>query len=354
MANRQKIAFYAGSCIPIHAGTLHERPLGGTETALIRVAEVLQKRGHDVTVFTSHPAPPASTPRYIPAGQVLRHGPFDIFVVIQEWKPVMFSLPAPRVWWWTGDGPEIYSNFGIGDSRAANKIEKFLAVSTYHADALCKESGFPRERAFIIGNGVHLEYFQGSETRERKRLIFTSAPYRGLQLVPPLLNALRQRHPDLTFHGFTGMSLYDREKPFEGPHVQQFREIAKVLTKIPGVTLHGNVPQAALAREYMRSSIFFYPSTVPETCCISALEAQAAGCALVTSAMGALPETTGESGIVVQGQVGKGSFMNEFAQATDKLLSDDAFWKKCSEKGLERAKRDLSWERVVDRIEALF
>ncbi len=349
----KRIAFYAGSAIPFHARTLEERPLGGTETGVIRVAALLVERGFDVTVFTSHKNPPPSQPRYLPASEVLKQGVFDLLVLVQEWKPCLFNLPASRVWFWTGDGPEQYSNYGIGDKRVWARLERLLTVSNYHAESLATYSGFPREKISIVGNGVWLAWFEGSEARVRQRLIFTSAPYRGLQFVAPMYVELKKRHPQLELHSFSGMSVYDREKPFEGPHVAQYRATAQQLEKLPGVVLHGNVLQSALAREYMKSALFFYPASVPETCCMTALEAQAGGCALVTSALGALPETVGESGIVVQGQPGSAPFQANFIEATHSLLSDDALWERCTKYARERALREHAWEKVADRMQGL-
>ena len=72
-----RIGFYAGKCIPVHAFSLEQRPLGGTETALIRVSEILAARGHDVTVFTALKDAPASNPRYIFHGRLFDEGRFD-------------------------------------------------------------------------------------------------------------------------------------------------------------------------------------------------------------------------------------------------------------------------------------
>lgn len=47
-----KITFVADACVPFHGRTLEEQPLGGTETAVIRLAAALSERGHEVTVFT--------------------------------------------------------------------------------------------------------------------------------------------------------------------------------------------------------------------------------------------------------------------------------------------------------------
>ena len=46
-----RILFHAGACLPIHARSLEERPLGGIETGVVKVAERLAARGHEVVVL---------------------------------------------------------------------------------------------------------------------------------------------------------------------------------------------------------------------------------------------------------------------------------------------------------------
>jgi glycosyltransferase involved in cell wall biosynthesis len=351
MNPRFRVGFFAESCIPIHAHTLEERALGGTEAGLIRVAALLDQRGFDVTVFTSHPAPPPTKPLYLPAPKIFEAGKFDALILVQDWKPARFSLPSPRVFLWTGDGPEQFSTYGIGDRRISARIERFFVVSRYHGEALAKHSGFPLEKMTLVGNGVHLPHFQGVEPREDKRLIYASAPYRGLEIAGHVFQSLRTLHPDATFHVFSGMELYDRDTPFQGPLVEEHRALSQRLKRIPGIELHRTVPQSQLARELMKSAILFYPATVPETCCMVALEAQAAGCACVTSSLGALPETVGASGIVVPGEPGSSEFLQAFFKATDSLLSDRALVAKYSNAGRERVHKDNLWEHVALRME---
>ncbi|MCB0324094.1 MAG: glycosyltransferase family 4 protein [Bdellovibrionales bacterium] len=348
-----RIAFFAEHCIPIHARSLDERPLGGTETALIRLAELLDRRGHDVTVFTAMAAPPPSKPKYLPSSQVLNSGRFEVFVLVQDWTPAFLGAPGERIFYWTGDGWDQYANFGIGDKRVPSRIEYLLAVSEWHANTLSARSGFPLDQVRIIGNGAHLPFFEGAEERRRKRLIYTAAPYRGLRLVPELYEALRRKHPELELHVFSGMNIYDREKPFEGPYVSESRKLHAVLEQLPGVTLHGNVTQRQLARELMKSSVFIYPNVIFETCCITAIEAQAAGCPVVASAISALPETVGDAGVVIQGEPGSPEYMRAFVAAVDGLLSDTVLWERYSHRALIAAEQKYSWERVADRFEAL-
>lgn len=349
-----RIGLYAGSCLPIHERSLDERPLGGTETGIIHVARILARRGYDVVVFSSLQDPPLSVPQYVSHKQVFNAGEFDAIVLLKEWRPVLFNLPASRIFFWTGDGFDQFINFGLGDARVVPRIERFLTVSKWQATTIADKSGFPIEKTHFVGNGVHLPWFEGNELRARKRLIYTAAPYRGLALVPQIFLEVRKRHPDAELHVFSGMSIYDTDRPFEGPQVGEFRRIASLLQRIPGVVLHGNTVQSALARELMKSSVFVYPNLIFETCCITAIEAQAAGCPVVASRNSGLIETVHNAGILIEGSPGSDQYVTDFIDAVDRLLTNDKLWAKLSANGLKRAKNQFSWEHVADRFEKAF
>ncbi|MCO6430827.1 MAG: glycosyltransferase family 4 protein [Deltaproteobacteria bacterium] len=348
-----KIGFYAGNSIPIHGGSLEERPLGGTETALIRLAEELYGRGHDVSVLTAMKDPPPSEVPYFFHGKLLELGTYDLLVIVQFWRAAYYGASFKKLFFWTGDGPDQYANFGIGDKRLAAKLDALLAVSKWQAESLAQSSGFPIEKIKVIGNGAHLPYFKGDVAREPKRLIYASAAYRGLQYMPPIFERIRHKHPEAELHIFAGMKIYDREQPFQGPEAAQEKAILSQLENRPGVVIHENVTQKELATEMMKSAVLVYPNIVHETCCIVALEAQAAGCPVVASNNSALPETVGENGILIDGDPSSSAYQERFIAAVDGLLSDAVKLKTLSESCLQRAKSELGWEKVADRFEAL-
>ena len=105
-----KIAFYPDSCIPFHALTLAERPLGGTETAIIRLAEALQERGHEVTVFTAFENPPPSACRYLHFKAINSMEPQDVFISVRGWLPLMAQIPCRKRLYWTGDNSDQIQN----------------------------------------------------------------------------------------------------------------------------------------------------------------------------------------------------------------------------------------------------
>ena len=143
-----KIGFFAESCIPIHAYSLEERPLGGTETALIRVSKILKERGHEVIVFTRHNSPKNTsakdTPIYLPAKLIHQTSGLDSLVLVKDFRPATFNLPAKKVFLWTGDGPEQFSNYGLGDLRVSSKLQNLFCVSNWHVESLCEASNFPK------------------------------------------------------------------------------------------------------------------------------------------------------------------------------------------------------------------
>jgi len=349
-----RIGFYAASCLPIKANSIEERPLGGTETGVVRVAEILARRKHDVVVFTSMKNPPLSIPQYVPQSYIQTSGRFDVLVLLKDWKPAVFNISSNRIFYWTGDGFDQYINFGFGDARVVKRIEKFLSVSKWQAATMCEKSGFPFQKTFFVGNGAHLPYFEGEEERARKRLIFTAAPYRGLALMPKIFLMVKESHPSAELHVFSGMSVYDTDKPFQGPHVAEFERIGSVLKKIPGVVMHGNVTQKVLARELMKASVFVYPNIIFETCCINAIEAQAAGCPVVASRNSGLVETVQNAGILIDETPGSEAYISAFVDAVNRLLENDKLWTKLSQNALNRAKTQLSWEHVANRFEAEF
>lgn len=346
-----KFAFYAAKCLPVHAFSLDERPVGGIETGLIHLAAYLQARGHDVTVFTAHKNPPASSPRYLPFSKVFENPNYDVFVAVKDWTPVFFNIPAKVNLYWTGDGFDQYANFGLGDPRVAKRYDAFLAVSEWHATTLCEASGFPREKTINIGNGLHLPDFDGSEPRDLKRLMYSSAPNRGLELVPFMMREIRKRVPDACIHVFSGLNVYDTDKPYQGPEQAHFQRLSNELRGQEGIVLHGNVLQKQLAREFMKSALLCYPNTCFETCCITAMEAQAAGCPVIASANSGLIETVRDCGVLIADPPGSPPYLKNFISSAIELLTTPSRWHSLSQRALHRSHLEFSWSHVAARLE---
>jgi glycosyltransferase involved in cell wall biosynthesis len=340
-----KIGIFCGNLLPFHFQSLEEKPLGGTETGVIHLANELQLLGHDVTVFTREENPPPSSPRYRNLKDLdSQDETFDLFLSIRDWMPVFYSVRTRMRMMWTGDSYDVGSSFGIGDLRVSKKMDRLLAVSRWQAESLARASGFPPEKIWVIGNGVDLRLFEGSEKRNPKRLIYSSTPHRGLTYVPGLFSELKKRHPDLECHIFSSYKVYGVDGLAD---LENFKSEAE---KIPGIYFHGSVLQRELAREFMKSAILFYPCNFEETFCITAMEAQAAGCTIVTTKLAALPETVSKAGILIEGVPGTPAYDAAFVRAADEILTSERLFQQLSQFGMQNAVQH-SWNAVAKRFD---
>lgn len=346
MVASMRLAFVASSTALFHPRSLEERPLGGTETGIIRLSEHLARRGHEVFIFTKNPKVYEGNPTYRPLESLEGSGAYDALISIRDWIPLFYQVNAKKRFFWTGDSYDQFPNFGLGDQRVVQRIDGLLAVSAWQAGELCRRSGFPIEKSFLLKNGIELSAFEGAEKRNPFRLIYSSTPYRGLEHIPLLFGTLKKIYPELEIHLFSGFQVYDQNTP------PAFEALLEALQKMPGVHLHGNCLQAQLAREMMKSSILFYPCHFEETSCITAMEAMAAGCVPLTTRLGALPETIGDAGVLVEGPIQDAKSKEAFVKAAHELLQSPPLWQEYSDRAKKRAS-EMSWSQVAERFEGI-
>jgi len=345
------IVFYAGSCLPFDAETLDKLPLGGTETAVIRLAEELAARGLTVSVFTNAPQPRSNNGvTYSALSAVTKLPPVSAFISVRDYRPLIHPFRTEVKLLWTGDAADQLVTFGIGDKRVANAIDGLLAVSHWQASSLCQLSGFPITKTFALGNGVHLPFFSADKQRRRKRLVYSSTPYRGLKFLPEIFKRIKILQPDSELKVFSGFEVYAGSENFPAAVRQEFAQTAAALKAIDGCSLVGNVTQRDLAEELLQAGVMAYPNTFFETSCISALEAQAAGAVVVTSRRGALPETLGDAGIFIDGEPGSEAYTVKFVEAINRLLIDNDLWQRHSSLGQKQIQSFSTWQLVGQRF----
>lgn len=357
-----RFIFVPGDCFPFHGKTIEERPLGGIETGVVRLAEALCSRGHEVYCATPLQDIPSTPVKYIHQDKVSDLEYCDVYVAVRRWQSIFNPRPYMKAClFWTGDMWNVVPSVGIGDNRVINRLNALLGVSGFHIKILCERSGFPISKTWVLRNGVHLPYFEGEEIRNPKRLIYSSTPDRGLKHLLPIYKILKEKHPDLELHLFTSLdrfslswsSAYDPQKDvykrWDNPSLQnqEMTQLMKDFSALPGCVLHGSVTQKLLAREFMKSAILTYPSDFHESSCITAMEAQAAGCAVVATDIGALKETIGEAGVLIEDNPASENYRIKFVNAVDRLLSDPAYFQNLSE-AAKRQGKGYSWEKRAD------
>lgn len=193
----------------------------------------------------------------------------------------------------------------VGDMLTMRRLQRFdriLCLSQWHKAFFRSSyapggvSIIPEAKVVVTRNGVDLTRFDGEETRVPHRAIYSSSPDRGLLAAVLAWPKVRERVPDAELHAFYGF--YNWEESAKQANDQAslgaIAHLKQLCRTTKGVVMRDRVNQRELAREFMRAGVWLYPTWFSETSCITAMEAQAAGCRIVTSPIAALTETVGK------------------------------------------------------------
>lgn len=348
-----KLLFFPYGCKKIHPNLSEEEGLGGTEAAIIHLTESLHDLGHDVSVVAEKEFVIEGKPKYITKDKAYLMENIDAVIVVKGIGGVFYPFKTKKIFFWTGDDWNNPTTMGLGDKRVVDKIDGLFAVSEWQAKTFVKSSNFPKDKIFILRNGVELAFFEGSEERQKGRLIYASSPYRGLYLLPSIFLELKKRHPHIELHVFSGVDLYLSKERQLTPLLEKYQkdsqDLQGILSGLKGCHIHGNIAQKELAKEMMRSQILVYPCIAEETSSMVVLEAQAAGCAIVTTDLAALEESVGKAGILIRENPSTSRYKEKFIEACDTLLKSEDIFKKYSQTALEQAK-DYSWKARAQEL----
>lgn len=293
--------------------TVAQKGIGGSETAVVEMAKRLVRYGHKVTVYNQC-GDFGGTFEGVDYVDHTKFGPHDCDILITSRRAdaVDFGVRARATLCWVHD---VHLGAALTHERAL-KIDRFFCLTHWHKDFFLKQYPFVHPAQVIVTrNGIDLSKFQPTnEPRNPHRAVYSSSPDRGLQSLLQMWPRIRQRVPDAELHVFYGFETWEacsQNNPGQLTYIKLLKDMLRDCEQ-HGVTSHGRVSQSRLAEEFQKSGVWPYPTWFSETSCITAMEAQAAGLAIVTSPIAALPETVGARGVFVEGDWLSESYQNEF------------------------------------------
>tara|TARA_B110000503_G_C7146022_1_gene412993 strand:- start:394 stop:1299 length:906 start_codon:yes stop_codon:yes gene_type:complete len=175
----------------------------------------------------------------------------------------------------------------LKDPKLVEQIDHFIFVSNWQAEMFRKMFNIPGYKTHVLKNANLGIIPRTPGKRDKVRLCYTSTPWRGLDV---LLDAWEIAKPDnCELHIFSSCKIYG---PEFGESDVNYQSLYDRCTTLPGVVYRGSIPNFELRKELPTFDILAYPNTFEETSCIAVIEALSAGLRVVTSNLGALPETT--------------------------------------------------------------
>ena len=334
--------------------TIEKHGLGGTQSALIYLAESLAALDNQVTIFCHCKEETGiyNGVRYLEVSELInfaKTNPIDYFVSVADESALKLGINAKKTLWWSHNDyyhlwdnsfPDILANMS---AVLGTKTDKLIVVSEWHLNKLAGLLNIPPDHFQVFRNGVQTKLFDKTDIeRDPYRLIYTSVPDRGLDLLFDFFPLIKKEIPQASLHVFSNFDLWGKDaawcKEMSG---DIFGKAAS-----DGIVIHKTVNKAVLAEELLKSSIFVYPNHdapktnfFAETSCIAALEAQAAGLPVITSNRGALYETVvdNQTGILIDADPYSPGYKEEFIKAVLELLRN-------------KDKRDLFGQNARNRI----
>ncbi len=236
-------------------------------------------------------------------------------------------------------------------------VNHIVTPSHWAKEQLIKFHKVPKNKITVISNGVS-DIFTYSENKT-KTFIHTSIPYKGLELMPAIIQKIHQRHPDAKFKIFSSMSLYG---PLNDPYIELYED----LKKLPNVEYSAAVDQEELVTAYQDAAFFIHPNIWEETFCVSMAEAMKSGAYPIITNIGALSEVAGEnfaSVVPLDGtRTTKGyevteKFLNTFAEvcctALDYFEGDRTYYNQISKSLSNHISQKCDWKKIAQQWKKL-
>lgn len=353
---RGDVAIYTGPAwAPWSPTDVEERGLGGSETAVVRLAESFSRSGYAVSVFGD-----------IEDTTVYRD------IAFRHWES--FEPLEPRLATISGRVPRLFDralaschrtlwahdlDYGtdITTQRAAS-MDMVIVASRWHQRHIEARYPFLIGKVRAVSNGVDHSYFADPApdlTTRASRVLYTSAPDRGLDVLLELWPFVRRQVPEAEL-AFCYPTAYDIRASRNPALADLYRQVA-ALAEQAGVVRLGSLGQAELAQLMTMSRVWVAPSWCSpcqapflETYCIGAVEAQAAGCWVVASAVGALTETV-QVGHLLKSKPNSDRWRQALVDAIVAGLSDPSVHRRASDG--PPAVSHLGWQDVGRQFVAL-
>ena len=342
--------------LPFDGATPFERSLGGSESAVVFIARELARRGHRVRVFCRCERPGdydgvtyrdlSDFPAFVESDSC------DVFLCCRHLRGLTAPVRSKVNLLWNHD--LVLKSAAAALMSLMFKVDRLFVLSEFQRSQFQRHLSVPDDRYVVTRNGVDLslidEAIEGV-ARDPNRLLYTSRPERGLDVLLTIWPDLKRRRPELTL----AVTWYDNPDA-DAQMADYLAALRRTAQQLPGVTLLPPLSKRDLYREIAASALLVYPSTFPEVSCINALEAAACGTPIVASRYAALKETVAdrETGLLVLGDPHSNEYQDRFIAAVDCLWQEEDWLADMAEAARQRIKDHYQWRDIAAEWEALF
>ena len=230
------------------------------------------------------------------------------------WIKNSYDQPNLQGWFKNKDNHKKYDWYVFNSHWTFEKYRYFFKV--------------PEDRCTVIKNAVDYDELipkTDFTPNDKLKMFYISTPWRGLEVVLSAMEKIKD--PDITLDVYSSTIIYGQS--FKDQNDKSYEHLWEKAKSLPNVNYMGYCPHKDLVAKLKDYNVNCFPSIWEETFCISAMESLAAGQLLITTDLGAIPETCAEFPIYIP-----------FTQDKEKLTVQTM---ECILQCKEMFKTDLSW-----------
>ncbi len=245
----------------------------------------------------------------------------------------------------------------LGSKDYTDKIDYIVFNSNWNFEKFYYQFKIPEAKSLVIKNAIKKIQYE-EKPKDKISLVYHTTPWRGLFHLLNIFKKLSIKNVELNVCSST--KIYG--KKFDEVYGKKYDKIIDDCKSTKNVNYHGFLDNKKTIELLKKMHIYAFPSIWPETSCISAIEAMAAGCEIVTTNLGALYETCAPFGTLV-------SFDRNFSNLEvkyEKSLSQsiENFWSEENQKKLKLQQetinmtyswdvRSIEWKKFFDESRKL-
>ena len=238
-----------------------------------------------------------------------------------------------------------------------NKLNWIVYNSNWNLDQHTKYFQVPKNKSVVIRNAIEKINFV-EKPSDKINLIYHTTPWRGLKILLKVFKNLNLENVELNV--FSSTIIYG--KKFDEVLGKNYEGLFNECKNTKNVNYFGFLKNEEIIQQLKKMHIFAHPSIWPETSCIAAIEAMAAGCEVVTTDLGALSETCAPFGKIINFEKEPEDLEIKYNEVL--LNSIKNFWSDKTQKKLKLQretinatyswnKRSVEWKNFFNEIREL-
>ena len=227
------------------------------------------------------------------------------------WIKNSYDQPNLQSWFQNKDNHSKYDWYVFNSHWTFEKYRYFFKI--------------PEDRSTVIKNAIDYEELKlktDFNPKPKVKMCYISTPWRGLEVALAAMEAIKD--PDITLDVYSSTIIYGTS--FHNQNDKGYEKLYEKAKSLPNVNYMGYCPHDELVGKLKEYDVNCFPSIWEETFCISAMESLAAGQILITTDLGAIPETCCEFPIYIPYTQNKPKLAIQLAECilqTKKMLSED-------------------------------